>query len=501
VSLAERFLSHPPARAALIAGDRSVTYGELYGRSARWRGGLRDAGIGPGDRVAVVSGNDETFVLAHLAIIGVGAVAVPLNPQAPPAALARELAMTQPAAAIVGPAGRSAWAGLATLPEPVAGGAASEPGVPPLLDGSDLARSEPAPIAAASPDDPAALVFTSGTAGSPVPAVLTHGNVGASLDAMFALPVDLLTVHHVVLAVLPLFHIFGLNIVVNLGLAAGATLVIEDHTTPARIGELVEANGVTILSGPPTLWRSLARSEGVRAEQLRSVMLAVSGAAKLTAEVRLAVRDRLGLEVVEGYGLTETCGVAATAVGSASPPGTVGRLLAGVEARIVDAAGDDVLVGDPGELWLRGPMISPGYLSGPGRGAGLDTGGTRTEDGWLLTGDVAVVDDGGNLSIVDRLKDVVIVSGFNVFPGEVEAVIAAHPDVAEAGVVGRPDPATGEALVAHVVPVEGRTVVADELIEHCRQQLARYKVPKQIEIRSALPLGVAGKLRRRELPR
>jgi long-chain acyl-CoA synthetase len=355
------------------------------------------------------------------------------------------------------------------------------------------------------------MLLTSGTAGSPRPAILTHGNLGASLDSMFSLPIDLRAAHHVVLAVIPLFHVFGLNAVVHLALAAGSTLVLDDVATPARVAELVGRHRVTVLAGPPTLWRALAASAEARADQFRSVQLAVSGAAKLPPDVRLAVLERLEVEVAEGYGLTETCAVAATAAGSAAPAGTVGRLLPGVEARIVDEDGADVLVGDPGELWLRGPMISPGYFSaGPEASseAGVDSGSggaaggevePRTADGWLRTGDVAVVDDGGNLSIVDRIKDVVIVSGFNVFPGEVETALRSHPDVAEAGVVGRPDPATGEALVAHVVPVAGRSVEVEDLIEHCRHQLARYKVPRRIELRSELPVGIAGKVRRRLL--
>jgi long-chain acyl-CoA synthetase len=494
VNLAERFLSHPQRREALIVGDRSFTYGELYLLAGRWRGGLQAADVGPGDRVAVIAGNDETFVVAHVAIAGIGAVTVPLNPQSPPAALAGELAMINPAAAVVGSTGRDAWSGLA------------EGERPPLLDGEILARSDPVPIAPVQPDDPAVLLLTSGTAGAPRPAILTHANLNASLDAMFALPIDLRATHHVMLAVIPLFHVFGLNVIVNLGLAAGATLVLEDYTTPGRTAELVAERSVTVLTGPPTLWQALAGSGDVRAEQLQTVQLAVSGAAKLAPEVGLLVRQRLEVDLVEGYGLTETGGVAATAVGAAAPPGSVGRLLPGVEARLVDANGLDVLVGDPGELWLRGPMVSPGYLED-----GTDEGSpgaipgepgppaTGRSDGWLRTGDIAVVDDGGNLSIVDRIKDVVIVSGFNVYPGEVEAVLLAHPDVAEAGVVGSPDPVTGEVVVAHVVPVVGRDLPVEDLIEHCRQHLARYKVPKRIEIRSDLPLGATGKVRRREL--
>ena len=185
----------------------------------------------------------------------------------------------------------------------------------------------------------------------------------------------------------------------------------------------------------------------------------------------------------------------ATAIGSDAPAGTVGRLLAGVEVRLVDDAGADVLVGDPGEVWVRGPVVSPGYFR-PGAAALEDR---RDADGWIHTGDVAIVDDHGHLAIVDRVKDLIIVSGFNVFPAEVEQVLMLHPDVAAAGVVGEPHPDTGEAVVAHVVPVEGRTVDVDALLAHCRGQLARYKVPRRVEIRSELPQGHGGKLRRRAL--
>lgn len=487
MNVAERFLAHPPDRVALVAGVDSLDYRQLEDRLARLRGGLVGAGIGVGDRVVLVSGNDELFVSAYAAVLGVGAVAVPLNPACPPAELRRELDVIEASAVIVGPAGAASWAALTEME-------ADADSIPRTLVYAQLLEAEPAPIAPVDDDDPAVFLFTSGTAGMPRPAVLTHGNIDASLRSMMTLPLELLTTPQVALAVIPLFHVFGLNIIVNLGLAIGATLVVEDFTTTGRLAELVEANEVTMLGGPPTMWRALANDGALGPEQFASLTLALSGAAKLPPPVAAAVSQALDVDVREGYGLTETCAIVATAAASSAPVGSVGLLVPGIEARLVDPGDVDVLVGDPGELWVRGPMVSAGYYNDVVAGAR-----SRTADGWLRTGDVAVVDDAGHLAIVDRLKDTVIVSGFNVYPGEVEAILVSHPDVAEAGVVGEPDEATGERLVAFVVAAPGRTIDLDDLLAHCRTELARYKVPKNVEIRDGLPLGLAGKLRRRDL--
>ena len=375
MNLVDRLLAHPPDTLALVvpaapgAGPQpaaALSYGQLAAVAARWRGGLVAAGIGGGHRVAVVAGNDEVVVLAELALLGLGAVLVPLNPQSPPAELHRDLAAVEPAGVLVAPAGEEAWAALI----------ADHPRWAALrLDPAPWADAEPAPVVAVPADHPAALLFTSGTAGMPKPAILTHGNLDASLRALLALPVDLVGVPHVALVVIPMFHVFGLHAVLNLCLAAGATVVVEDHHGPARVAELVAAHGVTILSGPPTLWLALATDPAADRAGYGTVTLAVSGAAKLPAEVHRAVEERLGLVVAEGYGLTETCAVVATGVGRSAPVGSVGRLLAGVEARLVGADGHDVLVGDPGELWVRGAG-GVARLPPPGRGRPPKTGVT-----------------------------------------------------------------------------------------------------------------------------
>ncbi|MEM7275065.1 MAG: AMP-binding protein [Actinomycetota bacterium] len=471
---------------ALVVDGVTVDHRALAATAARWRGGLVAAGIGPGDRVAIVAGSGVEFVAAHLAVVGLGAISVPLNPLAPAAELARELLMVEPAAAVAdqrfAPALAAGIEQTLTLAIPALG--------PADLDGAD-----PVPIAEVTPDQPAVLLFTSGTAGRPKPAILTHGNLLAGLQAVLSLPVDLVTEPHVYLGVIPLFHVFGLNTVLHLALLTGGTVVLGDYRDASSTIDLIHEHRVTIVPGPPTLWQALTRAPDVEPGRFDSVRIALSGAAKLAPQLRIDVKDRLGLELADGYGLTESAAVVAGSIGTDAPLGSVGRLMPGVEARIVDEDGADCLVGDPGELWVRGPMVFPGYWGVPED----EASGPLTDDGWLRTGDVAVVDEQGYLAIVDRRKDLIIVSGFNVFPAEVEGVIAAHPDVAEVGVVGEPSPTTGEAVVAFVVPEDGVDPDPEDLRRYCVEQLARYKVPSRFVIQSNLPIGPTGKLQRTRL--
>jgi long-chain acyl-CoA synthetase len=255
---------------------------------------------------------------------------------------------------------------------------------------------------------------------------------------------------------------------------------------------------VTVLSGVPAMyvaWHALPDSDAP-ADIFSSVRLAVSGAAALPAEIADAFQTRFALTIHEGYGLTEAAPIVTTsALGAGAPrTGSIGPPLPGVEVRLVDVDGTDVLAGDPGEIWVRGPNVFPGYWRDDEA-----TARALTDDGWLRTGDIAVTDDDGALSLVDRSKDLVIVSGFNVYPAEVEEVLLTHPDVAEVAVVGEDHPRTGEAVVAFVVPEDGRTLDAEELTAHCTGSLARYKCPSRIEVVEALPRSFAGKVLRREL--
>ncbi len=435
--------------------------------------------------MAIVAANNWYFVAAYLAVLGVGAIAVPLNPQSPAAEIERELADTGVKLTLVDPAGRQ----VVDAVDPSA-----VPGYEGDVDVADLLAADPAPLVDRAPDDVAVLLFTSGTVGAPRPAMLTHGNLSANLDQILANPSRPDGVDDVALAVLPLFHVFGLNALLGLTLRVGGTVVLVERFDPHSTLATVAEHGVTVLSGVPTMWAAWAELRDAPLDAFASVRYAVSGAAPLDPATRRAVRDRFGLDLTEGYGLTEASPAVTSGLGHDAPDGSIGVPLPGVEVRLVDGEGEDALVGDPGEVWVRGPNVFPGYW-----GDDEATAAALTPDGWLRTGDTAVVDDDGFLCLVDRTKDVIIVSGFNVFPGEVEDVLAGHPAVEAAAVVGVPHPHSGEAVRAYVVVREGCHVDEDALVDHAGRHLARYKCPSSVAFVDELPHGLTGKLLRRAL--
>jgi long-chain acyl-CoA synthetase len=428
-----------------------------------------------------MSGNDEVFVASYLAVLRVGAIAVPLNPMAPPAELERELGALESRLALAG--GPSAS---------MLGAAAAKGVVRVDLDALPEAR---APRAERADDDVAVLLFTSGTAGTPKAAILTHGNLAANIHQVLDHPGLRVTSSDVTLGVLPFFHVFGLNVVLGVTLAAGGSVALVERFDPVAAAAVVGDQHVTVVLGVPTMFSAWVDA-AIPADTFSGVRLAVSGAAELPAHVADAFRDRFGIELHQGYGLTEASPIVTTTALMEEPPrpGSIGPPVPGVDVRLVDAEGADALAGDPGELWVRGPNVFPGYWHDAEA-----TARALTPDGWLRTGDVAVVDDHGGLRLVDRAKDLIIVSGFNVYPVEVEDVLRAHPDVADAAVVGEPSTRTGEAVVAYVQPVPGHDIDPSDLSAVCARALARYKCPSRYEVVNELPRAVSGKLLRREL--
>lgn len=495
MNLASLLEQHPPERPALISRGRRTTFGELQDQVARLRGGLARLGIEPGDRVAIVANNNWYFVVGYLATLGVGAVAVPLNPQAPTSAMAHELSNVGAAAVIVGPSAKEQIAelGHADLPgleHRIGAGFTPENGT--SLD--ELMGGEPVPLVDRADDDLAVLVFTSGTAGAPRAAMLTHGNLLVNLRQIAAASDDGPGPDDVGFGLLPLFHIFGLNVVLGVTLAIGAPVVLIERFDPLSALEAVEKHRITMVSGPPNMWAAFAGLTGVSPSMMSSVRLATSGAAKLAPEVAIAMEERFGVTVKEGYGLTEASPVVTSSQGLDAPVGSVGVPVPGVEVRLVDLQGSDVLVGDVGEMLVRGPNVFKGYWEDPEA-----TQRVIDADGWLHTGDLAVVDDDGFLYIVDRIKDLIIVSGFNVFPAEVEQVLLEHPAIEAAAVVGVPHPHTGEAVRAYVVVREGLSIEEDDVVGFVAGRLARYKCPNKVNFVEELPTGLAGKVLRRAL--
>jgi long-chain acyl-CoA synthetase len=506
INLAHLADDHPDDHLALISRNLPTTYGELRNQTARLRGGLTGLGIAPGDRVAVLCGNTRQFVVSYLAVVGIGAIAVPLNPTSPAPELERELAAVEPIALIADHHPLGTWTHVnRSATSSVHHVIAAEPGVP-GRNGSggvavdavrldDLLTAEPVPILDVDPDTTAVMMFTSGTAGAPRAAMLSHRNLMSNIEQSRSSPVHT-EADDIVYGVLPLFHIFGLNVMLGVTLSAGATLLLVQRFDPLTAAESIVQRNVTVLPGAPPMWVAFAHFDEIPDDTFANVRIALSGASRLPVAVAKRCEERFGLRIAEGYGLTEASPVVTSSTTTSGPPkfGSVGRALNGVEIRIVAADGAPALVGDVGEVHVRGANVFQGYYRDP-----EVTSRVLDADGWLHTGDLATVDDDGWLYLVDRAKDLIIVSGFNVFPAEVEEVLAMHPAVAEVGVIGVPHPHTGEAVKAFVALAEGADVDEETLIDFAGDHLARYKCPSKVLFVAELPRNISGKLVRRHL--
>jgi long-chain acyl-CoA synthetase len=512
VNLASIIETHAADAVAFRHAGRSCTYGELRARCAAARVELGRCDVVPADRVAIVLPTTPAFAVAYFAVLGAGAVAVPLNPESPIAELAKELGTVRAKAVLLGgPRAEQLRGPISELGYTVVeladdgSGSSTAPAARPTGDAAaNGGVGDAAPIVDRRAEDVAVMLFTSGTAGSPKAAMLTHGNLLANVDQM-ELAVGLsVTAEDVGLLVVPTFHIYGLNAVLGVHLFAGGRLVMLERFDPATLLEIVASEGVTVLPGVPQLFAALADYASATGEELASVRLACSGAAALPLEVGERFESRFGVPIWQAYGLTEASPtVTFPDLRGTRHPLAVGVPLPGIEVQVVDSDGEVVEQGDPGEILVRGPNVFAGYFE--------DAAATKAaldRAGWLHTGDVGVLDSDGALTIVDRNKDLVIVSGFNVFPAEVERVLEEHPAVARAVVIGVPDVALGESVRAFVVPTndawskdapapDGVTDV--ELIDWCAHHLARYKCPGAIVFVRELPLGIQGKVLRRAL--
>ena len=496
VNLAHMIDEHPTDKVAFISRGRETTYGSLRDEVAALRGGFQGLGIGKGDPVVLLASNGRFFVVSYLALLGLGAVAVPLNPTSPAAEIEREIAIVAAVAVIVESAAMPAWRhvdrGAVPTVKVVLATEHSEGGDTKLL--TDLLKSTPAPSIELEPSDLAVMIFTSGTAGAPRAAMLSHGNLLSNIEQSVNTRTSVLG-DDVVYGVLPMFHIMGLNVVLGISLYVGATVVLVQRFDPLTALETIRERGVTVIPGAPPMWLAFSHFDDAPADSFMHVRSALSGAAKMPEEATRRLQAMFGLELAEGYGLTEASPIVSSASGIPMKVGSVGKVLDGIDIRLVDEGGDDVLDGDAGEIWVKGPNVFLGYLNDP-----ESTARVLTADGWLRTGDIAVTDPEGYLYLIDRAKDLIIVSGFNVYPTEVEDILAEHPGVAEVGVIGVPHPHTGEAVKAFVVLKPDAHLDEDTLIAHCNNELARYKCPSKIMFVDELPRNLSGKLLRRALP-
>lgn len=473
---------HSPAHVAIIEGTRRTTYVGLDSAVSALAAGLVAKGIAPGERVAILIGNRTEFAVAYYGILRAGAVAVPLN---------TGLTADEVRYGLEHVGARLLFADPDTFD--VADEA--KPGSVNLVCvgtsmWDNLLSTDPRSVDLPEVDrnSLAVLLFTAGSTGRPKGAMLSHRALIANTEALLALDnPPAMTSDDIVLGALPLFHIYSLNSVLGLAMAAGATLVMMDRFSASDSLQLIRKHRISVVAGAPPMYIAWSAEDGLR-EAMETVRLMSSGAAPLPSAVFEQFRTMAGQPIWEGYGLTECAPVVSTSLVSGRPmAGSVGRPLPNVEVRLVDEGGDPI-EDAAGEVYVRADSLFNGYW--PDAHDGPD------ENGWFATGDVAYLDEDGNLRLIDRRKELVLVSGFNVYPREVERVIHDYPGIAECAVIGVPHPYSGEAVKAFVTPLHGHEVTGEEILEHCRTRLARFKCPTIVEIVPELPHTAAGKVAR-----
>jgi long-chain acyl-CoA synthetase len=484
-------------KTAIRFRDQETTYADFDKRANQVANGLIAVGVQPGDRVALLLHNIPLFMEAYYGILKAGAAVVPMNVLYKPAEIEY----------IVRDSGAKALLTLAAFAPQALQAATNAPELqkvivasPEEMPGATLWRdafgqaSERAPNVAVGEQDIAVIPYTSGTTGRPKGAMLTHRNLIANCEQCEGVERIKPQEDDVAWIALPLFHIYAMNVGMNLTVKAGGTMALIERFEPASALESVEKNKCTVLYGAPPMFVAWAQMPNIRDYDLSSVRYIASGAAALPVKIMELFEGMAGVPISEGYGLTEASPVVTSnAAGPVTKPGTVGKPIPGVEVRIVDAAGSEVAPGELGELICRGENIMKGYWKQP------EATAEALRDGWLYTGDLATVDEDGYISIVDRKKDMIIVSGYNVYPREVEEVLFKHPAVADVSVIGVPDDYQGESVMAVVVLKPGQTATEQEIIDYCRNEIAVFKCPRKVVFRDALPKNNTGKVLRREL--
>jgi long-chain acyl-CoA synthetase len=492
--LLDRAVARQPDGEAVVdvaAGVR-LSYRVLDEQVNRLASSLRAAGVRARERVGLHLPNAAAYPVSFFALQRLGATVVPINPLYKPDELAYILGdaaiRTVITAAPLLPG--LAATGLALRPVVVGGDRVELP--PGAIAWEAAIRDgSPAPVRPegdVGPDDVATCLYTSGTTGRPKGTMLTHDNltfdIAAALQVFTAGPEDRF------LCVLPLFHSFAQMACLIAATAAAATLVLLPRFRPAEALEVIGRERVTIFPGVPAMFAALlATIRDASSYDLSSLRLVVTGGAPMPLPVLEAFERGFGVTILEGNGPTEAGPVAyVNPERGPRKPGSVGLPLPGVEVRIVDPAGRDLPPGEVGEILIRGRNVMKGYLGQP------ELTAQTVRDGWLHTGDLGRRDADGYVFIVDRLKDLILVGGLNVYPREVEEALLRHPAVADAAVVGVADPLRGEEVVAFVVPRPDAAPAAAELIAHCRRLLANYKCPRRVLFRSELPKNAAGKV-------
>src|SRR5215213_7010063 len=475
-----------PERPAVKLDDIVLNYGALDAAVARAAGMLRAKGVEPGDRVGMQLPNVPYFPIVYFGALRLGAVVVPMNPLLKDREVAYHLSDSDAKVLV-------AWHGFAEAAEGGCEQAGAEcviakPGeFEQLLGGADPVDE----VVDRADDDAAVIIYTSGTTGTPKGATLMHSNLASGADTAR----DLVDAgpDSVALATLPLFHVFGMNSVMNTAVKARGLLTLLPRFEPAKALEIVERDRVTTFAGVPTMYSALLNHPERDKHDLSSLDLCASGGSALPVEVLRGFDDCFGAKVLEGYGLSETVGMGSFNLPDRErKPGSIGVPVGGTEIKVVDDDDNEVPQGEPGEIVMRGPFVMAGYWNRD------DATEEVMRGGWFHTGDVATIDEEGYFFIVDRKKDLIIRGGYNVYPRELEETLYEHPAVREAAVIGVPNEALGEEVAAVVALKEGADATPDELRAYMKERVAAYKYPRTVHIVDDLPKGPTGKILKRE---
>jgi long-chain acyl-CoA synthetase len=512
-----------PNQTALLFFGKKISYGELDKQVNQFAQALIGLGVRKGDRVAIMLPNIPQMVIAYYGTLRSGAVAVPTNPLYHEHELEVQLkdsgAETLVAVDMFFPiidhvlkktsVKKLILCGIKDyLPFPlnllypikarIDKQWVSVKRVPPIFDFMSLLGKAPStPVSAdISPDDTALLQYTGGTTGVPKGAILTHRNLVVNASQSRAWLTLRNEGEERILCVIPFFHVYGMTTAMNLGVLIGAELILLPKFHTKEVLQMINKHRPTIFPGIQAMYLAIGNYAGISKYDLTSLKAAISGAGPLMREVQDRFEQLTKARIVEGYGLSEASPVThANPIFGKRKLGTIGLPWPDVEARIVDIETGEKIVplGEAGELVVKGPQVMKGYWNKPEETAQALRGG------WLHTGDIAKMDEDGYFTIVDRIKDMIKTVGENVYPREVEEVLFAHPKVKDAVVVGIPQEFLGEEIKAYIVLKEGVTATAAEIIQFCREQLSKFKVPKEVEFRTELPKTLVGKVLRRVL--
>lgn len=523
--LLERAYQRFPDKVAMVFYEKKMSYSEFYESTLRFAGALQNLGVKKGDRVALFLPNCPVYPISYFAIARIGAIVAQFNPLYTERELEQLISDSGARVAVTLDVLAHKFNGIVAkglldclivaklrhlLPfplnilAPLKALKNPKPGFPKgflVHDFRKLMSSAhyPKDVKIDPAEDVAIFQYTGGTTGLAKAAMLTHRNVVCNTIQVSTWAGAMLEEgKEVVMCVLPFFHVYGMTVGMNVGIFLGGTLVLEPRFEVERVVKLIEKHKVTLFPGVPTIYVAINKyvAENKKKVDLSSVKFCLSGGAPLPVEVAEEFEKLTGGKLREGYGLSESSPVThANLPHLPSRKGSIGVPISDTLAKIVDPeTGEEMPVGEPGELCVKGPQVMKGYWNRP-----EETKAALDEEGWLHTGDIAYMDEEGYFYIVDRKKDMIIAGGYNIYPREVEEVLYQHPKVQECAVIGVPHEYRGETVKAFIVLKPGMSATAEEIIEFCKKHLAAYKVPKLVEFVDELPKSAVGKVLRRIL--